>query len=139
VTLKRLVKESRTYETVAVRARPCAAADGGTIKFAADGTVKSFVRWNPANLSHLAAYELASGEIAGVQSQTLSAGKLGSFTAGEDSTIVLGLTPLHQRLQHRPVQRTGDFAPSSPVRRARPRRTRNVALASDKPSDNGFR
>ncbi len=62
-------------------------------KFVADGTVKSFVLWNPADLGYLAAYaaiELASGKITGAQGQTLTAGKLGSFTVGADNTIVLG-------------------------------------------------
>ena len=63
-------------------------------KFVVDGTVKSFVLWNPADLGYLAAYaaiELASGKITGAQGQTLTAGKLGSFTVGADNKIVLGL------------------------------------------------
>jgi rhamnose transport system substrate-binding protein len=62
-------------------------------KFVADGTVKSFVLWNPADLGYLAAYaaiELASGKITGAQGQTLTADKLGSFTVGADNKIVLG-------------------------------------------------
>jgi rhamnose transport system substrate-binding protein len=62
-------------------------------KYVADGTVKSFALWNPANLGYLAAYaavELASGKINGTQGQTFSAGKLGSFTIGADKTVLLG-------------------------------------------------
>jgi rhamnose transport system substrate-binding protein len=62
-------------------------------KYVADGTVKSFALWNPANLGYLAAYaavELASGKINGSQGQTFSAGKLGSFTVGPDKTVLLG-------------------------------------------------
>jgi rhamnose transport system substrate-binding protein len=62
-------------------------------KYVADGTVKSFELWNPANLGYLAAYaavELASGKITGAQGNTFTAGKLGSFTVGADHTVLLG-------------------------------------------------
>jgi rhamnose transport system substrate-binding protein len=62
-------------------------------KYVADGTVKSFALWNPANLGYLAAYaavELASGKITGAAGQTFTAGKLGSFTIGPDNTVLLG-------------------------------------------------
>jgi rhamnose transport system substrate-binding protein len=62
-------------------------------KYVADGTVKSFELWNPADLGYLAAYAavaLASGEINGSQGQSFTAGKLGSFTVGADSTVLLG-------------------------------------------------
>ncbi len=62
-------------------------------KFVHDGTVASFVLWNPANLGYLAAYaavELASGKITNAAGQSLTAGKLGKFTVGSDSTILLG-------------------------------------------------
>jgi rhamnose transport system substrate-binding protein len=62
-------------------------------KYVADGTVKSFELWNPANLGYLAAYaavELASGKINGTAGQTFSAGKLGAFTVGADKTVLLG-------------------------------------------------
>jgi rhamnose transport system substrate-binding protein len=61
-------------------------------KFVADGTVQSFELWNPANLGYLAAYaavNFASKTITG-SSSTFTAGKLGSFTVGADSTILLG-------------------------------------------------
>jgi rhamnose transport system substrate-binding protein len=62
-------------------------------KYVADGTIKGFILWNPANLGYLAAYaavEYASGQINGTQGQTFSAGKLGSFTIGADKTVLLG-------------------------------------------------
>ena len=62
-------------------------------KYVADGTIKQFELWNPANLGYLAAYaavELASGKISGTQGQTFTAGKLGSFTVGADKTVLLG-------------------------------------------------
>jgi rhamnose transport system substrate-binding protein len=62
-------------------------------KFVADGTVKEFELWNPANLGYLAGYaavELASGKITGAQGQTFTAGKLGTFTVGADDTVLLG-------------------------------------------------
>jgi rhamnose transport system substrate-binding protein len=62
-------------------------------KFVADGTVKEFELWNPANLGYLAAYaavELASGKITGAAGQTFTAGKLGPYTVGADNTVLLG-------------------------------------------------
>jgi rhamnose transport system substrate-binding protein len=62
-------------------------------KYVADGTVKSFELWNPADLGYLAAYAavaLASGEINGSAGQSFTAGKLGSFTVGADNTVLLG-------------------------------------------------
>jgi len=62
-------------------------------KYVADGTVKQFVLWNPANLGYLAAYaavELASGKITNAQGQSFTAGKLGSYTVGADNTVLLG-------------------------------------------------
>jgi len=62
-------------------------------KYVADGTIKQFELWNPANLGYLAAYaavEFASGKINGTQGQTFSGGKLGTFTIGADKTVLLG-------------------------------------------------
>jgi rhamnose transport system substrate-binding protein len=62
-------------------------------KYVADGTVKEFVLWNPANLGYLAAYaavEIASGKITGASGQSFTAGKLGSYTIGADNTVLLG-------------------------------------------------
>ncbi len=62
-------------------------------KYVADGTIKEFELWNPANLGYLAAYaavEFASGKINGTQGQTFGGGKLGTFTIGADKTVLLG-------------------------------------------------
>jgi rhamnose transport system substrate-binding protein len=62
-------------------------------KYVADGTIKAFELWNPANLGYLAGYAavaFASGQINGTQGQTFSAGKLGTFTIGADKTVLLG-------------------------------------------------
>ena len=62
-------------------------------KFVSDGTVKSFELWNPADLGYLAGYaavEVASGKITGAQGDSFTAGKLGDFTVGADSTVLLG-------------------------------------------------
>jgi rhamnose transport system substrate-binding protein len=62
-------------------------------KFVADGTVKSFELWNPADLGYLAGYaavELASGKVTGASGDSFTAGKLGNFTVGDASTVLLG-------------------------------------------------
>jgi rhamnose transport system substrate-binding protein len=62
-------------------------------KYVLDGTVKSFELWNPADLGYLAAYaavNYASKKVTGSSGQTLTAGKLGTFTIGADHTILLG-------------------------------------------------
>lgn len=62
-------------------------------KYVADGTVKQFELWNPADLGYLAAYaavELASGKIKGNSGDQFSAGKLGSYTVGAGNTVLLG-------------------------------------------------
>jgi rhamnose transport system substrate-binding protein len=62
-------------------------------KFVSDGTIESFELWNPANLGYLAAYaavNLASKKITNSAGQSFTAGKLGSFTVGADSTVLLG-------------------------------------------------
>jgi rhamnose transport system substrate-binding protein len=62
-------------------------------KYVADGTVKAFELWNPANLGYLAAYaavELASKKITNAVGQSFTAGKLGKFTVGAGHTILLG-------------------------------------------------
>ncbi|WUV84999.1 rhamnose ABC transporter substrate-binding protein [Streptomyces sp. NBC_01476] len=58
-----------------------------------NGTVQSFELWDPAKLGALAGYTaiaLASGQISGAPGQTYTAGDMGSFTIGQDSTVVLG-------------------------------------------------
>ena len=62
-------------------------------KFVHDGTIQSFALWDPAKLGYLAAYaavNVASKKITGAQGQSFTAGKLGSYTVGPDSTIILG-------------------------------------------------
>src|ERR1700761_2227352 len=62
-------------------------------KYVSDGTIKEFVLWKPNDLGFLAAYaavELASGKISGASGQSFTAGKLGRYTVGADSTVLLG-------------------------------------------------
>ncbi len=62
-------------------------------KFVADGTIQSFELWNPANLGFLAGYaavNFASKKITSSAGGSFTAGKLGKFTVGSDSTILLG-------------------------------------------------
>jgi len=58
-----------------------------------DGTVTEFALWNPADLGYLATYAakaLIDGDITGAKGDTFTAGRLGSFTVGDDSTVLLG-------------------------------------------------
>jgi rhamnose transport system substrate-binding protein len=58
-----------------------------------DGTVEAFALWNPADLGYLAAYAakaLAEEEITGEEGDTFEAGRLGEYTVGADSTVLLG-------------------------------------------------
>jgi rhamnose transport system substrate-binding protein len=58
-----------------------------------DGTVVAFALWNPADLGYLAAYAakaLIEGEITGAEGDTFEAGKLGSYTVGENGSVLLG-------------------------------------------------
>jgi rhamnose transport system substrate-binding protein len=62
-------------------------------QYVKDGTVKNFALWNPADLGYLAAYAgaaLASGQITGASGEKFKAGKLGEYTIGNNSVIVLG-------------------------------------------------
>lgn len=62
-------------------------------KYVMDGTIQSFELWNPANLGYLAGYaavSYASKKITGAAGQTFTAGKLGKYTVGSGSTILLG-------------------------------------------------
>jgi rhamnose transport system substrate-binding protein len=61
-------------------------------KFVADGTVQSFELWNPANLGYLAGYAAVNFASKKITSSggSFTAGKLGKFTVGADSTILLG-------------------------------------------------
>jgi rhamnose transport system substrate-binding protein len=58
-----------------------------------DGTVTEFALWNPSDLGYLATYAAAAlidGSITGAQGDTFSAGSLGTYTVGADSTVLLG-------------------------------------------------
>ncbi|MCJ1709467.1 rhamnose ABC transporter substrate-binding protein [Microbacterium sp. VKM Ac-2923] len=62
-------------------------------EYVQDGTITSFALWNPADLGYLAAYAtkaLIDGDIKGAEGDSFEAGKLGSFTVGADSTVLLG-------------------------------------------------
>ena len=62
-------------------------------KYVADGTVQAFELWNPADLGYLAGYaavNYASKKITGASGQSFTAGKLGKYTVGADSSILLG-------------------------------------------------
>ena len=62
-------------------------------KFVDDGTIDGFELWDPAKLGYLAAYaavNVASKKITGTSGESFSAGKLGSYTIGPNSTIILG-------------------------------------------------
>src|SRR5919112_3278385 len=62
-------------------------------QYVKDGTVKNFALWNPADLGYLAAYAgaaLASGQITGKAGEKFKAGKLGEYTIGDQSVVVLG-------------------------------------------------
>ncbi len=58
-----------------------------------NGTVQEFALWNPQDLGYLAYYaaaRLVQGEITGAPGETFEAGKLGSYTIGEQSVTLLG-------------------------------------------------
>ena len=62
-------------------------------EYVKDGTVTSFALWNPEDLGYLAAYAakaLVDGDITGKTGDKFEAGKLGSFTVGDDATVLLG-------------------------------------------------
>ncbi|MGC3954505.1 MAG: rhamnose ABC transporter substrate-binding protein [Propionicimonas sp.] len=61
--------------------------------FVEDGTVKEFALWNPEDLGYLTTYAAAAlvkGEITGKEGDKFTAGKLGDYTVGADSTVLLG-------------------------------------------------
>jgi rhamnose transport system substrate-binding protein len=61
--------------------------------FVEDGTVTAFALWNPEDLGYLAAFAaqaLITGEITGAEGDTFEAGKLGSYTDGENGSVLLG-------------------------------------------------
>lgn len=59
----------------------------------ADGTVKEFALWNPQDLGYLSYYTAAAlinGEITGEPGETFEAGRLGTYTIGENGVVLLG-------------------------------------------------
>ena len=62
-------------------------------EFIEDGTVQEFALWNPTDLYYLTYYTavaLVQGAITGAPGETFSAGRLGEYTIGENSTVLLG-------------------------------------------------
>ncbi|MPV50903.1 rhamnose ABC transporter substrate-binding protein [Pseudactinotalea sp. HY160] len=58
-----------------------------------DGTVTAFALWNPEDLGYLTSYAaaaLVAGDITGAEGDTFTAGKLGEYTVGADSVVLLG-------------------------------------------------
>ncbi|KQX74480.1 rhamnose ABC transporter substrate-binding protein [Aeromicrobium sp. Root472D3] len=62
-------------------------------EYVENGTVDAFALWNPEDLGYLAAFAakaLVDGDITGKEGDTFTAGKLGDYTVGADSTVLLG-------------------------------------------------
>jgi rhamnose transport system substrate-binding protein len=62
-------------------------------EFIKDGTVTAFALWDPSDVGYLAAHAgkaLANGTITGAAGETFSAGRLGSYTIGENGRIIVG-------------------------------------------------
>ena len=62
-------------------------------EYVEDGTVTAFALWNPEDLGYLSAFAAAAlikGDITGKEGDTFEAGKLGKYTVGKDSTVLLG-------------------------------------------------
>ena len=62
-------------------------------EYVKDETVKEFALWNPEDLGYLSAYaakNLIDGTITGAEGDSFEAGKLGEFTVGADSVVLLG-------------------------------------------------
>jgi len=58
-----------------------------------DGTIDAFALWDVEGLGYLAAFTakaLVDGDIKGDSGDTFDAGKLGSFTVGDDGVVLLG-------------------------------------------------
>ena len=62
-------------------------------EYVKDGTIDGFALWDVEGLGYLAAYTakaLVDGDIKGDSGDTFEAGKLGSFTVGDDGVVLLG-------------------------------------------------
>ena len=85
-------------------------------EYVEDGTVDAFALWNPADLGYLAAFAaqaLVNGDITGAEGDEFEAGKLGSFTVGEDASVLLGEPYVFNARQHRGL-RLLSSAPTRP-------------------------
>ncbi len=62
-------------------------------EFVQSGTIQQFALWNPVDLGYLAyqaSAALVAGTITGAPGETFEAGRLGSYTVGENGQVVLG-------------------------------------------------
>ena len=62
-------------------------------EYVKDGTIDAFALWDVEGLGYLAAFTakaLVDGDIKGDSGDTFDAGKLGSFTVGDDGVVLLG-------------------------------------------------
>lgn len=62
-------------------------------EYVKSGTVQEFALWNPVDLGYLAYYTaamLVNGTITGAEGETFEAGRLGTYTIGENGEVVLG-------------------------------------------------
>lgn len=62
-------------------------------EFIKDGTVTAFALWDPSDVGYLAAHAgkaLSDGTITGAAGETFTAGRLGSYTIGENGRIIVG-------------------------------------------------
>lgn len=62
-------------------------------EFIKDGTVTAFALWDPSEVGYLAGYAgkaLADGTITGAAGESFEAGKLGTYTIGENGRIIVG-------------------------------------------------
>jgi rhamnose transport system substrate-binding protein len=62
-------------------------------KYVKDGTIEAFALWDVEALGYLAAYTakaLVDGDITGEEGDSFTAGKLGDYKVGADSTVLLG-------------------------------------------------
>ena len=84
-------------------------------KFVADGTVKAFELWNPADLGYLAAYaavELASGQDhRRLRASPSPPASSAAYTVGADNTVLARPAVRLRRFQHQPVQLLSHAAP----------------------------
>jgi rhamnose transport system substrate-binding protein len=62
-------------------------------EYVENGTIEEFALWNPVDLGYLAyhtAAALVTDQITGAEGETFQAGRLGSYTVGENGEVLLG-------------------------------------------------